>query len=176
LSGLAGPCGGTGEGQASQLLRSREWVALPEIGLHIVKAKVDTGARTSTLHAFYVDRFRRRGADIVRFGVHPLRGRTDIVVHAEAPAIDCRQVSDSGGHREQRYVIVTPLRLGEREWPIELTLTNRETMLFRMLLGRTAVAGRALVDPERSFLTGRCADPARRYSRGDACGDTGRSG
>jgi hypothetical protein len=141
----------------------REWVSLPAVGLPLIKAKVDTGARTSTLHAFYVDPLRRRGTLLVRFGIHPLRGRTDVVVHGETEVIDRRQVTDSGGHRELRHVILTPLRLGGREWPIEVTLTNRETMLFRMLLGRTAIAGRALVDPDRSFLTGRQTAPARHY-------------
>lgn len=145
------------------MLGWREWVSLPGLRLPLIKAKVDTGARTSTLHAFYVDPFRRRGAQLVRFGIHPLRGNTDVVIHGEAEVIDRRHVSDSGGHREQRYVIRTPLRLGGREWPIELTLTNRETMLFRMLLGRTAIASHALVDPSHSFLTGRQTAPARRY-------------
>lgn len=152
------------QNQPPLLLGWREWLALPELGLTLIKAKVDTGARTSTLHAFYVDPFRRGGAHWVRFGVHPLRGRMDVVVHAEAPVADRRRVSDSGGHREDRFVILTRLDLGGRTWPIELTLTNRETMLFRMLLGRTAIAGRALVDPDRSFLTGRQSRPARHYA------------
>ena len=143
------------------LLGWREWVALPDLGLTLIKAKIDTGARTSTLHAFYVESFHRRGERHVRFGVHPLRGRTDVVVKAEAPVIDRRQVRDSGGHPESRYVILTQLTLGGLTWPIEVTLSNRETMLFRMLLGRTAVAGRAVVDPNRSFLTGRRSRPAR---------------
>jgi hypothetical protein len=99
----------------------------------------------------------------VRFRVHPLRGRTDVVVQGEAPVLDQRQVRDSGGHLEPRYVILTRLALAGQSWPIEVTLTNREFMLFRMLLGRTAVAGHALVDPYRSFLTGRQHRPARRY-------------
>jgi len=148
------------------LLGWREWAALPDLGLTLIKAKVDTGARTSTLHAFYVDPFDRCGVPWARFGVHPLRGRTDVVVHAEAPVIDRRLVSDSGGHREQRYVILTRLTLGGATWPIELGLSNRETMLFRMLIGRTAFAGRALVDPGQSFLTGRQSRPARHYGRG----------
>lgn len=141
----------------------REWLALPDLGLTLVKAKVDTGARTSTLHAFYVDTFRRSGQRYARFGVHPLQHRADFVVHGEALVIDQRNVSDSGGHREQRYVIETRLSLGGREWPIEVTLTNRESMLFRMLLGRTAIAGNALVDPARSFVTGRHKRPWEAY-------------
>ena len=144
----------------------REWMGLPALGLPLIKAKVDTGARTSTLHAFYVDPFRRHGAPWVRFGVHPLRGRTDVVIHGETEVIDQRQVTDSGGHRELRHVVLTPLRLGGREWPIEVTLANRETMLFRMLLGLSAIAGRALVDPDRSYLTGRQRAPARHYRVG----------
>ncbi len=145
------------------LLGWREWLSLPDLGLELIKAKIDTGARTSTLHAFYVDTFRCRGKLHVRFGVHPLQNRADVVVHAEAPVLDRRRVSDSGGHREERYIILTRLALAGREWPVEVTLTNRETMLFRMLLGRTALARQALVDPARSFVTGRIQDPWRPY-------------
>ena len=137
----------------------REWVALPDLGLHLIKAKVDTGARTATLHAFYVDTFRRRGRLHARFGVHPIQRRTDILVHAEAEVIDERIVTDSGGHREPRYVILTRLVLAGQDWPIEITLSNRESMLFRMLLGRTALSGRTLVDPARSFVNGRARRP-----------------
>ncbi|EGV19774.1 ATP-dependent zinc protease family protein [Thiocapsa marina] len=153
-----------GECSEALLLGWREWVTMPELGLGLVKAKIDTGARTSTLHAFYVDGFRRGGQHYVRFGVHPLQKRTDVVIHAEASVLDQRRVTDSGGHREDRYVIRTRLALAGRDWPIEMTLTNRETMLFRMLLGRTALAGRARVDPARSFLTGRVARPLEHYA------------
>lgn len=157
------------ESSSSDLILGwREWLALPELGLPAIKAKVDTGARTSTLHAFYVDTFRRDGRLYARFGVHPLQQRADLVIHGEAPVIDRRQVSDSGGHREERYVIETRLALAGREWPIELTLTNRETMLFRMLLGRTAINGRALVDPKKSFLTGQVQRPWESYGVTDS--------
>ncbi|MGA7979883.1 MAG: RimK/LysX family protein [Chromatiaceae bacterium] len=146
------------------MLGWREWVGLPELELPMVKAKVDTGARTSALHAFYVESYHRGGESYVRFGVHPLHRRSDVAVHCRARVVDRRFVCDSGGHRERRFVIRTTVRLGEAQWPIELTLTNRDSMFFRMLLGRTAMAGRVLVDPRRSFLTGRHKDPAALYT------------
>lgn len=132
----------------------REWLTLPELGIPAIKAKIDTGARTSALHAFELNTFRERGQLRVRFGIHPLQKRHDIEIFCEADVIDHRMVTDSGGHREKRYVIETPVRLGEQEWSIEVTLTNRDTMLFRMLLGRTAMRRRVLVNPASSFLTG----------------------
>jgi hypothetical protein len=132
----------------------REWVSLPELGIRAIKAKVDTGARTSALHAFEVDRFEADGRSRVRFGIHPLQMTEKVELFCVADVIDQRVVIDSGGHREERCVIRTPIRVGDREWPIEITLTNREDMLFRMLLGRTAMRRRVLVNPSASFLTG----------------------
>ena len=133
----------------------REWVALPDIGLPAIKAKIDTGAKTSALHAFMVERVKRKRRDHVRFLMHPLQLRDKPVIECEAPLVDVRQVSDSGGHREQRFVIETRLILGELEWPVELTLTNRDSMRFRMLLGRRAMENRLLVDPAASYLAGK---------------------
>jgi hypothetical protein len=141
----------------------REWLGLPDLGLPLVKAKVDTGARTSALHTFYVESYSRHGERYVRFGVHPLQRRSDVVLHCRARVLDRRTVCDSGGHRERRFVISTAVRVGDLQWPIELTLTNRDPMFFRMLLGRTAMAGRVVVDPRRSFLTGRQSDSAAVY-------------
>ncbi len=134
----------------------REWVSLPELNIEKIKAKVDTGARTSALHAFFVEPFEEKGIEMVRFGVHPLQNRLDIEVICEYPVKDYRQVSDSGGHKEMRYVIETKVQLGKLIWPIEMTLTNRDSMKFRMLLGRTAMHNIAVI-PEQSYLFGRPA-------------------
>jgi hypothetical protein len=133
----------------------REWLVLPELGIKAIKAKIDTGARTSALHAFYIERFRSHSIEKVRFGIHPLQKKTDPALHCETVLLDQRSVTDSGGHTEQRYVIETPVIAGDMTYPIQITLTNRDTMRFRMLMGRTALEDRFLVDVAQSYLFGK---------------------
>jgi len=133
----------------------REWLKLPDLGVDCIKAKVDTGARTSALHAYFVEPFQNQGEEWVRFGIHPIQGDTDTVIECTWPVKDKRVVTDSGGHKEERYVIETTLVLGPLVWLAELTLTDRDSMKFRMLLGRTAMRGKLLVDPANSFIFGK---------------------
>ena len=133
----------------------REWVGLPELGIRQVKAKVDTGARTSALHAFSVRVFEEGDRERVEFMIHPMQKDDKTVVTCVADILDRRTVTDSGGHKEERFVISTDLTIGKYRWPIEITLTARDDMLFRMLIGRTAIKNIAQVDPARSYLIGK---------------------
>ena len=148
--------------QSRDIIGWREWVALPDLRVGAIKAKVDTGARTSALHAYRIEPFRRAGALWLRFELHPLQRSEAMKVTCEARAVDERAVRNSGGGVERRYIIRTLLKLGDEVWPIELALANRDQMGFRMLLGRTALEGRALIEPGRSYLLGARAPRPRR--------------
>ncbi len=130
----------------------REWISLPDLSLTGIKVKIDTGARSSALHAFDIEFFKHNNLDFVRFKVHPYQFNDTDTVTAEAELLDIRNVRNSGGQSQSRPVIKTNVMLGEQLWPIELTLTNRDVMGFRMLLGRQAVRRRFLVDSGRSYL------------------------
>lgn len=135
------------------ILGWREWVALPELGIDKIKAKIDTGARTSTLHAFAVEAFEQDQQKYVSFAIHPIQKNDKVVVECTAKVKDQRWVTDSGGHPEYRYVIETPIRIAGKDFMIEITLTNRDVMRFRMLLGRSALKHRFHINPAASYLT-----------------------
>ena len=142
--------------QTKMAIGWREWLALPELGVPAIKAKVDTGAKTSALHTFKLETFTSNGREYVRFWLHPLQRKTDIELVCVAPVADRRLIRDSGGHEEMRYIVNTSILLNGEQWIAEVSLTSRETMSFRMLLGRSALRqGALLVDPARSYLTGK---------------------
>lgn len=132
----------------------REWVDLPMLEIPTIKAKIDTGAATSAIHAIHIRRFTEDGRRRVAFEVHPEQRSTEVTIPCRADIHDERYVTSSTGHREKRIVIRTPVRIANHQWSIELTLTNRDTMGFRMLLGRRAMHGHVLVDPSASYLAG----------------------
>jgi hypothetical protein len=132
----------------------REWLALPELNIARIKAKIDTGARSSALHAFFIDPYHKGVEPWVMFGIHPDQANTDMVIECHAKIKDRRLVSDSGGHKQRRYVIETPVIVGSLRFTTEITLTNRDSMRFRMLLGRTAMRGRFMVNPNASYCQG----------------------
>ena len=146
-----------------------EWAALPGLGLPAIRAKVDTGARTSALHAMAIEPFGPEHAPQVRFIVHPVPDKPEIEVTCAAPAIDRREVTSSNGETELRWVIEASVSVGDREWPIEITLTNRETMQYRMLLGRSAIRDDMLVNPTLSCVQGeRSFDVYKSFPRSTA--------
>ncbi len=130
----------------------REIIALPELEIDRIKVKIDTGARSSALHAFHLKQFQHNGTEMIRFQVHPYQRNNHYTITAEAEILDWREVRNSGGHAQLRPVIETNVELGGKQWQIELTLTNRDVMGFRMLLGRQAIRRRFLVDAGGSFL------------------------
>ena len=133
------------------ILGWEEWVALPNLALPALRAKVDTGAKTSALHAYDLERFGSAEVPFVRFRVQPVPDRDDITVLCEAPLVDERQVASSNGGAEIRPVIETVIAIGGRMWTIEVTLTDRASMKSRMLIGRQAIRDGVLVDPGSAF-------------------------
>jgi hypothetical protein len=134
----------------------REWISFPELEIPALKAKIDTGARTSALHAFKLVYFTEDNIHKVRFYIHPRQRRSSPVIKCIAPLKEMRWVTDSGGHREQRPVIETLIKIGDLTWPIESTLTSRDDMRFRMLLGRTGMRAKQLmINPAASYLFGK---------------------
>ncbi|WP_298394008.1 30S ribosomal protein S6--L-glutamate ligase [Flavobacterium sp.] len=136
------------------ILGSEEWCSFPLLGIPAIKARVDSGAKTSALHAINIAPFIKDGENWVKFDINPIQNNLKTVIHCEALMVDKRVVKSSSGFREQRYVIQTEIQLGNDSWKIEMTLTNRDSMGFRMLLGREAMSGRILVDPEQKYLLG----------------------
>jgi len=136
------------------ILGSEEWCSFPDLGIPTIKARVDSGAKTSALHAVNISPFVKEGENWVKFDINPIQNNSKTIIHCEARLVDKRIVKSSSGFREQRYVISTSLVFGEENWAIEMTLTNRDSMGFRMLLGREAMSGRVLVDPEQKYLLG----------------------
>ena len=133
----------------------REWVRLPQLGIETIKAKVDTGARSSSLHASEVETFEEDGRLFARFKVHPIQRNSRSVVEVVAEVLEFRKVRSSSGKATKRPVIVTDVELLGQRWPIELTLANRDQMGFRMLLGREAIRGHLLVDSGKSYYGGK---------------------
>lgn len=143
----------------------REWVGLPEHGLEWVKAKVDTGARTSSLHAAGLHTFELENREWVRFSIYPWQRSTTDAIQIEARVLDRRRVRSSSGTTERRPVVVLPVRMGNKIYDVEFTLTRRDEMGFRMLLGRQALRGRFLIDTGRSYLLGQPPRTERRANR-----------
>lgn len=136
------------------IIGNQEWCAFPELNIPAVKARVDSGAKTSSLHAFNIKPIQKDGQDWVGFDIHPIQKDKKTNIYCEAPLVDKRFVKSSNGKSKRRFVIIASLRLGDSSWPIELTLANRDSMGFRMLLGREAMKGKFIIDPDESFMLG----------------------
>lgn len=133
----------------------REWAAFPDLGVERINAKIDTGAKSSAIHAFRVSVSESADGPWVEFALHPRRRRKKPEIFCRAPLIDTRLIKSSNGQTEERFVINTPLRMGDQIWPIELTLTNRDAMGYRLLVGRDALARRFMIKPDASYLLGK---------------------
>lgn len=140
------------------IIGSEEWCSFPQLKLHYIKARIDSGAKTSSLHAFNIQPFEKDGEKYVHFNVHPIQGSRKIVCECTAELVDYREIKSSNGQSEKRHIIKTTLKLGGKEWEIEVGLSNRDSMGYRVLLGRQAMIGRLIVDPEESFLQGKLSE------------------
>lgn len=138
-----------------KVIGNQEWCAFPELNIPAIKARVDSGAKTSSIHAFNIQAFVKDDLNWVSFEVHPLQRNDEILIRCECLSIDRRNVKSSSGTSEKRYVINTPISLGDQVWDIELTLTDRDAMGYRMLLGREAMNGRLIIDPSMQCLLGK---------------------
>lgn len=139
---------------SKKIIGSEEWCSFPELGIPAIKARVDSGAKTSSIHAFNIQPFRRSGQTWVSFEIHPIQNNRRTVIRCERPVIDKRVIKSSSGLSETRYVVNAHLKLGEELWEVELTLANRDSMGFRMLLGREAMQNRLIVDPSEKNILG----------------------
>ncbi len=151
--------------RTSLLVGWREWALIGTLGLPPIKVKIDTGARTSSLHAFDIQNFSENGVQKVKFRTQVNRNN-DSAITCVAETVAQRTVADSGGHKEDRWVIKCPVTMGNQTWPIEITLTSRKDMRFKMLLGRTAMKDRIQVDPSRSYILGRRSAISAQLSAG----------
>ena len=151
---------------SNTLIGWREWARLPECGIEWIKAKIDTGARSSSLHAFDMVEFERDGRDWVRFLVRPWQESREDIAEVECPIHDRRRVRSSSGHTQERVVVLMTVVLAGREVTAEVTLTNRDEMGFRMLIGRETLRQGFIIDPAKSFLGGRAPKHTRRRNRG----------
>jgi ribosomal protein S6--L-glutamate ligase len=133
----------------------QEWCAFPQLHIPAIKVKIDSGAKTSALHAWDVKPIQRQGEQYVHFIVHPLQRNMLLTRECCERLIDYRLITSSNGQQELRYVIATEITLGSRSWEIEVSLTNRDNMAFRMILGRDALKGQAIIDPAKILRQGR---------------------
>ncbi|MFT6692084.1 MAG: hypothetical protein ACJAXH_002619 [Colwellia sp.] len=134
------------------IIGSLETITLPDLTITDIQVRVDTGAKTSSLHVDNIKKFKKNGKVMVRFDLHPDVYNIENMVSCEAPIHDIRRVKSSNGTSEQRYVISTPVKLGSELWPIEITLTDRSDMSYLMLFGREAIGERFLIDPSKTFI------------------------
>jgi hypothetical protein len=134
------------------IIGSLETITLPDLTITDIQVRVDTGAKTSSLHVDNITKFKKNGKVMVRFDLHPDVYNIENMVSCEAPIHDIRRVKSSNGTSEQRYVISTPVKLGSELWPIEITLTDRSDMSYLMLFGREAIGERFLIDPSKTFI------------------------